>query len=317
MLRYVTVRVASSLVVLFLVTVGLFWLSHMAPGGPLGALIPLDSAASAQELIAAKTKEFGLDQPLYAQYFSWVGHVLTGDLGTSFQYNRPVATMLGERVGPTVELMGVGLVLGNLLAVVLGVFSASRKGRSADYGIGGVSLLLLSIPAFFLAMICIYVFAARLRILPSAGMSSAGDGSVRDLLVHLVMPAGVLAVIQAASMMRYVRAGMLEELTKDYVRTAVAKGATPGQSRRKALRNSLLPLITLMMMSVPALLGGAVVLESVFAWPGMGQLTLGAVQFRDCPLILGFGLTVAILVVVTNFIADLLLMVADPRVRLR
>ncbi len=317
MLRHAAVRLISSVAVLLLVTIGLFTLSHLAPGGPLGALIPLESLAGSEDLIAAKSKEFGLDQPAHVQYFTWLGRVLHGDLGMSFQHNRPVADLLLERVGPTLELMGTGLVIGNLIAVVLGVFTASRKNSATDYAISGMSLTVLSVPPFFLGMVGIYLLSARLRVLPSAGMSSPGDGSVRDLLVHLIMPASVLALVQGAAMMRYVRAGMLEELSKDYVRTVIAKGASPLKARLKALRNGLLPLITLLMMSISGLLGGAVVLESVFAWPGMGQLTLAAIQFRDYPLILGFGLVVAIVVIVSNFLADLLLVVADPRVRLR
>ncbi len=317
MARYVATRLLTMLLVLAVVSVGLFALSHSAPGGPLASLIPPDQIGDSQALIEAKTKEFGLDKPLTTQYAIWVGKLVTGDLGMSFQFGRPVSSLIAERLVPTLELMGIGFVLGSLIAIGLGMFQAANKGKAIDYLLGAASLLLLSTPAFFLGMLLIYFFSAKLGWLPSSQMSTAGDGSPLDLIRHLVLPVTVLAALQAASLTRYIRAGLLEELSRDYVRTAVAKGATTGQARWKAFRNSLGPLVTIMMMSVPGLLSGAVVLESVFAWPGMGSLTIGAIQFRDYPVILGFGMIVALLVVVCNFLADLLLSLLDPRVALR
>lgn len=316
MLRFVLTRLLTMVLVLLFVSLGLFGLSHAAPGGPLASMIPVDQLGDSQELIEAKIKEYGLDQPLPVQYARWAGQVLTGDLGTSFQFNRPVASLIAERTGPTLELMGLGLLIGNIIAVTLGVVSATHKGKALDYGLGGAAITIMSIPAFFLGMLMIYVFSAKLGVLPSAQMSTPGDGSVGDLLRHLVLPVSVLALVQVAGMMRYVRAGMLEELTKDYVRTAIAKGATPAQARRKALRNALAPIVTVMMVSLPTLLSGAVVLEAVFAWPGLGSLTIDAIQYRDYPIILGFGLMIALVVVISNFLSDLLLAALDPRVRL-
>lgn len=316
MLRFLATRLATMVGVLLLISLGLFFLSHSAPGGPLASLVPPDQVGDSQALIEAKKKEFGLDKPLPVQYAAWVGRLVTGDLGTSFQFNRPVSALIGERLVPTLELMGSGLVIGSILAVLLGMYQASRKGRAIDYLLGGVSLALLSTPAFFLAMLGIYFFSAKLRWLPSSQMSTPGDGSLPDLLRHLVLPVAVLAVLQCATLMRYVRAGQLEEQSKDYVRTTIAKGATPAQARWKAFRNSMLPLVTILMMSVPSLLSGAIVLEAVFSWPGLGSLTLGAIQWRDYPIILGFGMMVALVVVLANFCSDLLLALLDPRVRL-
>ena len=316
MARYLLIRVATMLLVLWLVSVGLFFLSHAAPGGPIASLVPPDEIGMAGPLIEQKIKEFGLDQPLPIQYLTWAGKVLHGDLGTSFQYNVPVLGLLTDRMRATVSLMGLGLVIGTIGAIALGRYSAGRKGTRADYLLGGAALMFLAIPAFFLGMLLIFVFAAKLRWLPSSGMSTPNAGGLVDTLRHYVLPVTVLAVLQCATLMRYVRAGLLEELDRDYVRTTIAKGSTIRQARAKAFRNSLIPLVTIVMMSVPSLLSGAVVLEAVFAWPGMGSLTLGAIQFRDYPLILGFGLMVAILVVVSNFLADLMLRFVDPRVRL-
>ncbi|MGJ6981514.1 ABC transporter permease [Aestuariimicrobium soli] len=317
MLRYLLSRVLTMLLVLFVISIALFGLSHAAPGGPLAMLIPPDQLGDSQALIEAKTKEYGLDKPLVVQYLNWIGRMLTGDMGQSFQFDRPVGTLLLERIPPTMELMLLGFVLGNLLAILLGMGQAARKGTLVDYGFGAATLLVLSTPAFFIGMLLIYFFSAKLQWLPSSQMSNAGDGSVPDLLRHLVLPVVTLAMLGCASMARYVRAGMLEELQRDYVRTAIAKGASQAQARWKAFRNALGPLVTIMMMSAPALLSGAVVLEAVFAWPGMGTLTIRAIQNRDYPVILGFGMVVAIVVVVSNLLADIFLSLLDPRVVLR
>lgn len=304
-------------VVLLAISLGLFALSHAAPGGPIASMIPLDQVGDSQALIEAKIKEFGLDKPLPVQYLVWLSHLLTGDLGTSFQYHRPVAELIAERLVPTLELMGLGLLIGNLIAVGLGLYQASKKGKPVDYALGAVSLVLLSTPAFFLGMLAIFLFSATLGWLPSSQMSTAGDGSTLDLIRHLVLPVGVLAAVQSAAITRYVRAGLLEEVSKDYVRTAIAKGATLRQARWRAFRNAAGPISTIMMMGVPALLSGAVVLEAVFSWPGLGSLTLGAISFRDYPVILGFGMLVSVIVVLSNLAADLLLSALDPRVALR
>ena len=316
MARYLVIRISTMIFVLWLVTVGLFALSHAAPGGPIASLVPPDQVGNSGPLIAAKIKEFGLDQPAVVQYLKWVAKILHGDLGTSFQYNVPVLGLLVSRMGPTIQVMGLGLIIGTIGAIAVGRFAAARKGRPSDYLLGGGALTFLAIPAFFLGMLGIFLFSAKLHWLPSSGMTLPDDGRLWDHVRHLILPVAVLSVLQGATIMRYVRAGLLEELDKDYVRTSIAKGSTVSQSRAKAFRNSLIPLVTILMMSVPSLLSGAVVLEAVFAWPGMGTLTIGAIQFRDYPVILGFGLLVAVVVVLSNLAADLLLRRVDPRVRL-
>lgn len=306
------------LAVLGLVSIGLFALVIAAPGDPVTSMLSPEELGNSQDYIAQRRHELGLDRPLPLQYVAWAGRVLQGDLGTSFvNQNRPVAQLLLERLGPTLELMLTAMTFSILLALVLGVTAAARKNKPADYLISTSTMLVMSVPAFFLGMLAIYVFAFRLRWLPSSGMSSPTDGGLVDLLKHLVLPAGILAIHGCAGLIRYVRAGLLEELNADYVRTAVAKGAGPMRARMHALRNSLLPLITLLMMNVPELLGGAVILETLFAWPGMGQLTLAAIGNQDIPLIVGFGLIVTVLVLLSNLLADLLYRLADPRVRLR
>lgn len=306
------------LAVLFVVSIGLFGLVLAAPGDAVTAMVPPEELGTSQSYIEQRKHELGLDRSPPLQYVAWAGRVLRGDLGESFgNPNESVAGLLVRRLGPTLELMLTAMAGSVVFALALGVFAASRKNRPADYLIGSTSLLLLSVPAFFLGMLAIYVFAFRLRWLPSSGMSTPGDGGPGDLLRHLAMPAGILAIHGAAGLTRFVRAGLLEELSADYVRTALAKGASLGRARMHALRNSLLPLITLLMMGIPELLGGAVILETLFSWPGMGQLTLAAIGNHDYPLIVGFGLVVTVVVLLSNLLADLLYRVADPRVRLR
>ena len=212
--RYLLVRFATMIFVLWLVTVGLFFLSHAAPGGPIASLVPPDQIGLSGPLIAAKTKEFGLDKPLLVQYLTWVGKVIRGDLGTSFQFSVPVTGLLLQRMGPTVELMGLGLLIGTLGAIALGRYSATKKGRPVDYLLGGGALTFLAIPAFFLGMFGIFIFAAKLRWLPSAGMSLPDDGGLLDSIRHLVLPVGVLSVVQCATLMRYVRAGCSKSSTR-------------------------------------------------------------------------------------------------------
>lgn len=310
-------RLGTMVLVLFVISLALFGLSRAAPGGPLGSLIPPDQVEHAEALRERLIAEYGLDQPLPVQYWEWVRRLLVGDMGGSFQFNRPVVGLMAERLVPTIELMGFGMLFGTLIAIALGIFQARRKGTFTDYSLGATSLVFSNTPGFFLGMILIYVFAARLQWFPSSQMSTPGDGSLPDLLRHLVLPVLTLTMLSAAGTMRYVRAGMLEELGKDYVRTAIAQGATERQAAGKAFRNSLVPIVTIVMIQVPQLLGGAVVLEAVFSWPGMGTLMIDAINYKDYPVMLGFGMTVSLIVVVNNFVTDLLVASLDPRVRLQ
>jgi peptide/nickel transport system permease protein len=229
-----------------------------------------------------------------------------------------VAELIGERVGPTVYLMTLSLLLALLISIPLGLLSAVRKGKPADYVATGVTLGAICTPAFFIAILCIYVFSLKLGLLPSAGMSNPANPSIGDSLLHLIMPMSILGFSSSGGFTRYIRSSVISELRADYVRTAEAKGA--GRTRvlsRHVLRNALLPLITVVALQLPYLLAGAVVIETVFAWPGMGQLAVNAVGRRDYPIIIGFAMIAAILTLLSNLIADLLYTVVDPRVRLR
>jgi peptide/nickel transport system permease protein len=289
---------------------------RLAPGDPADMLVPPDAGGSDREaLVHAATVRLGLNLPLPLQFEHWFAGLTTGNLGYSFATGQPVGQLLADRLGPTLLLMGTALLVGLIIAVPAGVFAAVKRNTAADVAISMTSVVAIAVPSFFLAMIAMYVFALKLRVLPSAGMHTSGVNTIGDLITHMVMPCGLLALAVAATFTRYVRSGMLEELGKDYVRTVVAKGASPVRVLGHALRNSLIPLITVLALFIPVYLSGAVVIEQVFSWPGMGQLAITALTNRDYPVIIGFGLYVAVLVLACNLIADLLYSVADPRVR--
>lgn len=316
---FIVRRIVVNIVVFLLISIGIFGLVRAAPGDPVRMMVnPEQVQSGGAAFIAAKRHELGLDRPVVLQYFSWLRRAVTGDFGYSYVSNRPVSAVLGERLGPTVELMGTGLVLGLLIALGVGVVAAVRRNSLVDYGSTVLTLGAVSIPPFFLGIVAIFLFSLKWGLLPSSGMSTAGGGGLGDSLRHLILPALILAFIAAGPFTRYVRSGLIGELGSDYVRTAEAKGA--GRARvvlRHALRNSLIPLITVVAYQIPQTLAGAVVLEQVFAWPGMGQLAISSINQQDYPVIVGFALYVAVLVLVCNLLADLLYAVADPRVSLR
>jgi len=316
MLRVLVTRLASSVGVFLLIAVGLFALVRLAPGDPIEMMVPPEVSGADREAYTAAVRErFGLDQPIAVQFWRWLGGLVTGDLGYSYTNGQPVGELLVDRLGPTALLMGSALVIGLLIAVPAGVIAAVRRNTVADYTISTVSVVAIAVPSFFLGMLAIYTFAVKLRLLPSAGMHGTGRDDLGDLLLHMIMPVGLLALANAATFIRYVRSGVLEELGKDYVRTIIAKGGTPSRALRHALRNSLMSLITVVAMTIPAAFSGAVVLEQIFAWPGMGQLAIYALTNRDYPILIGFGLYTALLVLICNLIADLSYTIIDPRVR--
>jgi peptide/nickel transport system permease protein len=316
MLRALAIRLVSSVGVFLIIAIGLFVLVRLAPGDPAETLIPIDAAPGQRdELVKAAREQLGLDKPLPVQFVLWFGSLLTGNLGYSFTTHQAVGQLLLDRLGPTALLMGSALLIGLIISIPVGITAAVRRNTFVDGAISTVSVVALAIPSFFLAMLGIYVFAVKLRLLPSAGMYFAGEQDVGDLLYHLILPVCVLALAVAASFIRYIRSGMLEQLGQDYIRAVVAKGATPIRATMHAFRNSLIPLVTVLALYIPAFFSGAVVVEQIFSWPGMGQMAVNALTLRDYPVITGFGLYVAVLVLVCNLLADLLYTVVDPRVR--
>ncbi|TGQ74344.1 MAG: ABC transporter permease [Mesorhizobium sp.] len=315
MLSYLLRKLLLSIPVLFGVTVIVFAIAHAMPGDAVLAMITAE-APSSEELIAMRRGELGLDQQVYVQYLNWIGQVLHGNLGRSFVNGRGVGDIVGERLPMTLELMGVALLAAFVIGTTLGVISALRQYKLTDYSLTLAGFVGVSIPDFFMGLLLVYVFALELRWLPSSGISTAGENfSLLDNLRHLVLPAAALALFRAAIFMRYARAGMLEVLNQSYMRTAKAKGLRPGTiTLRHGLRNALIPLVTVFGLALPTLFGGSVVVETIFQWPGIGLMFIDSVVNRDSPVIMGYVLITAIIVMLANLATDLAYSVLDPRV---
>ena len=316
---FVLRRLAIAVPVLIGVTLLAYLLVDLAPGDPVTALIdPITRAELGAEWVELRKEQLGLNDPAPVRYLLWLGEVARGNLGYSLVSGQSVAEQVGARLGPTLLLMGTALLLGTLIGIPLGVLSAVRQYSPLDYATTVTGFLAISTPSFFLGLGLVYLFAVRWRLLPSSGMRTLGaEESAGDLLRHMVLPVAVLAAAQAPLVMRYARSAMLEVLQQDYVTTARAKGATERVVLLgHAFRNALIPLITVLGLSLPELLSGAVITETIFQWPGMGMLAVRAVSARDYPLILGTILVTATLVLVSNLLADILYATVDPRIRL-
>lgn len=313
MWKYVAKKILLALPVLLGITL-IDYLIMCLAGSPLDMMI---SPRATQEAVAMKAQQFGLDQPVLVQYLSWLGQLFQGNLGYSYKSYQPVAEMIGSQMAPTLLLMGVSLVLGLLIAVPAGIYSAIHRYQKRDFAVVTASFFGSSIPGFFLALILIYVFNVRLGWLPSSGMFTPGTGGdFWDVVRHLIMPAVVLAVSVAGSNIRYIRSAMLEILEMDYLRTAKAKGIGRFLVINKhALRNALLPIVTVIGMQIPTLFGGAVIIEQIFSWPGLGLVTMNAITGRDYPVIMGVCLLSAVVVQVSNLLTDIVYALVDPTIK--
>ena len=314
MFKYVMRRILIAIPVLFGVTIINFIIMKMAPGNPVDMLI---SPQIPPEALEAKRAELGLNAPAYVQYWNWLKLMLQGDLGYSMVTYEPVGRMIMSRLGPTLLLMGTSLVFGILIAIPLGIISAAKQYSKLDYTAVTGSFLGISIPNFFLALGLIYIFSIWLGILPSSGMTSlGGNGGVGDVILHLIMPVIVLTANVAGRNIRYVRSSMLEILNQDYLRTARAKGIREFIVISKhAVRNAMIPVITVLGLEIPILFGGAVVIEQIFAWPGLGQLTMSSIMNRDYSTIMGLTLVTAVIVVLANLLTDIMYALVDPRIK--
>ncbi|MDF1522397.1 MAG: ABC transporter permease [Trueperaceae bacterium] len=318
MLPYVVHRLAQGAVILLLVSFVGFAITLAAPGNAMQTFI--DPGISVEDLRAAEAR-LGLDQPVPVQYLRWLGQVATGNLGWSSRTGAPVADLIGARVRPTLTLMGTAFVLTLALALWLGTITAARPYTWLDYGVTGAAFAGISVPSFFSGMVLIYVFALQLGWFPTSGLESYAadyEGWARwlDRARHLVLPVSVLVLTGAAELVRHVRGAVVEALQEDYVRTARGKGAPPGRVlRHHALRNGLLPVVTLVGLALPRLLAGSVVVEVIFAWPGMGRLLVESVFARDVPVAMAINLVAASLVLLGSLLADVAYAVVDPRVR--
>lgn len=312
--KYILKRLLVAVPVLIGITVIDYVIMCLA-GSPLEML---QGPRVSQAAVEAKKIAMGLDKPIIIQYFVWVGQLLHGNLGYSIKSAQAVSAMIGEHIGPTLLLMGVSLVISLLFAVPAGIFSAMKQYSKGDYAIVTASFLGSSIPGFFLSIILVYIFTIKLGILPSSGMITLGTkGGVADVAKHMVMPVIVLAFSMAGSNIRYIRSAMLEILQQDYLRTARAKGI--GEFKvigQHAFKNALISIITVIGMEIPMLFGGAVIIEQVFSWPGLGLMTMSAISNRDYPVIMGVCLLSAIVVLLSNLVTDILYALVDPTIQL-
>lgn len=312
--QYVIRRLLQTIPILLGVSVLIFVIVKSTPGNPYAYLFgPRTDPKMKEQLM----EQMGFNDPLPLQYVRWLKTTLSGNLGYAIRSQRPVTEMLGEAIPRTLILTGSAFVIGLLLAVPMGVLSATRQYSLLDYGVTAFAFIGISLPAFFSALIMIYFFAVRWPIFPMNGITTPGQPfSVGDLLIHLVLPAVTLGLRDMASYMRFTRSSMLEILRQDYVRTARAKGlAERVVIYKHALRNSLIPVITLLGFSLPGLFGGAVLIETIFSWPGMGKLAFDAVGNRDYSILMATNMFFAFLVIIGNLVADMLYALADPRIR--
>jgi peptide/nickel transport system permease protein len=271
------------------------------------------------EVIARQRANLGLDQPVYIQYFKWAGGMLRGNFGISYTDQRTVLSEIGQRLPNTLILAGASFVLALLVSIPVGIYTAQRARSVPDHIISGLSFIGLSTPVFWFGIVLIIIFSVRFHILPPSGMRVINaPSSPLDLIKHLIMPAIVLAMPTTAQFSRFVRASMLETLNQDYVRTARAKGLAPRVvTYRHVLRNALMPVVTIIGLTLPVIVTGAAITESVFGWPGMGRLAVDAAFTRDYPVVMGVTVLVAAAVILINLLTDLVYMAIDPRVRLR
>ncbi len=311
---YLTRRALVTIPLLLGVSLILFFVLHLAPGGPTD--VYADNPSVSPAALENLKRELGLDQPLPLQYVRWLGAFARGEWGFSIRSGQPVLETALERVVPTLFLGGTSFVLALLLAIPLGVFSALRRYTASDYVFTIVSFLGISMPIFWLALMLQSLFAVQLRWLPSAGLETIGDGGFLDRLRHIILPASLLAVVNIASWGRFVRSSMLDVLGLDYIRTARAKGLSERLvTYRHGFRNALIPVVTIIALDFAGILSGAVITETIFAWPGMGRLFIEAMNGRDYPVLMALLMIGSVALVFTNLLTDLVYSLIDPRIR--
>jgi len=315
---YVIRRIIQSIPLIVGITIISFFIAQLAPGNPLRLMI--NPSSTPQEIAEAEAR-LGLDKPIIVQYFNWLKNVASGNLGYSIKNGRAVLGVILERLPATLLLTITSWILGFAVAIPLGVYSAVRKYSIADYALTVFTFFGISVPSFFFGLGLIYIFTVKLHWLPSHGLETVGRSITGlqyyvDRVEHLIMPAVVLSLANVARVMRYTRSSMLDVVQADYIRTARAKGLSERMVLYKhALKNALIPVVTLMGLTIPLLFGGAFITETVFSWPGMGKLGVDAIFARDYPVIMGINVFTAVLVLAGNLVADILYAVVNPEIR--
>ncbi len=300
--------------IFFGVTFLVFLLSNLAPGLPVDAMITPDMN---EEQIKDMAVRMGLDQPIIVQYGKWLGRMVRGDFGYSYRTKGAVIGVIGERIGPTLLLTGIVLILSVIIGVLLGVIAACRPYTFWDYLASGISFVGSGVPSFFLALVLIYLLSVKLRWLPTGGMyTNASMQNLADLTKHMILPTTVLTMSISGGYIRQTRSAMLEVMGEEYIKMARARGIKERTVLlRHALRNAMLPIVTSIGMSVPFLVGGSVITEQVFGWPGMGSLMVISISYRDYPVIMGITVYITIAVLIVNVMVDIIYSLFDPKIR--
>lgn len=317
MTKYVLKRLLYAIPVFLGITFVVYVLINLAPGGPLSVLAASGEMSYA-DLEALKVS-LGLDKPIVVRYFLWLWDFLHGDLGTSYRTSQSVALMIGQRIGPSLMLTGTGILCAILIGVPLGILSAYKPNSVWDNIGSFISFIGASVPNFFLSLLMIYVLAVKLHLFPTSGMYTSGAvQSTGDLLRHLFMPAFVCGIQPIGNYIKQTRSSVLDVLNEEYIKTARSKGLTNTVIVLKhAFRNALIPVVTTISLSIPFLIGGAVVTEQIFSWPGIGSLMITAITSRDYPVIMGVAILICSVVLVMNLVLDLIYAALDPRIKFK
>lgn len=309
--NYILQRLVLALVVILGVTFVVYLIVHIVPGDPARVIL---GAYASNEAVAAIRERLGLNQPFLTQYGTWLGNALQGNLGSSLITSQPVAPQLLQRLGPTLELSFASLLVGIVIAFPIGILSAVRPGSKLDVVASFMSQIGVSVPSFWMGILMILLFSLTLGWLPPSGYTPAAK-DLGDWLAHLILPAITSGIVSASILTRFIRSSMLNVLNMNYIRTARAKGLSERTvTLRHGLRNALISIVTILGLQVTALMSGVVIIEVVFAWPGLGRLALDAVLDRDYPMLQGAVLTIAIIVTMVNLAVDILYFFLDPRI---
>ena len=313
MWKYCSKKIIETLIVMLLISFFSFAIIYIAPGDISSMYITADMSEAEREAVLEK---LGANKSLPEQYLGWLEKAVHGDFGVSLSNKASVAPQLMRRLPTTILLMGCALLLSLLLAIPLGLWAGYKKNGIVDNVISFISYIGMSIPSFWLGMLLIILFTAKLRILPSGGMHTVGKESLLDTIQHLIMPSLTLSLGTLATFIRYIRTNTIGQLAEEYVLTAEAKGTTaPNILRKHVLKNTLLPIITLLGMNLASLVCGSFIIESVFGWPGIGMFAMSAIGQRDYPIIMAYIMLSGFILVMGNLLADILYAFADPRIK--
>lgn len=314
MKKYIIKRILISIPIFLIITFVVYILSNLAPGGPIEVIAANSGKLSPEDLEALKIS-YGLDKPVLVRYGFWLMDLFHGDLGDSYSFGKPVALLISQRIGPTLLLAGVSLLISILIGIPLGIVSACKQYSKTDTITSGYSYISQAMPGFFIAFILIYIFAAKLGWLPTSGMYDSGEKSVFGLVKHMVLPVIASSFSIIGIFIRQTRSATLEVMNEDYIKTARSKGISKKRVILKhAVRNAMLPVVAVIGMCVANLLSGSVVVEQIFGWPGTGSLMMTAIEKRDYPIIMGLTVLIAAMVLIVNLLLDIVYAALDPRI---